>query len=154
MKNILALSPFSLAFTTIGLLYLSAQTPERQLTQLYQSTFQASVVSADSNKLYLPDDLEATLWAESPMLYNPTNLDIDVRGRVWVTEAVNYRKFINKAEGRLNHPEGERVMILEDTNGDGKADNSKVFVQDPDLVSPLGIAVVGHRVIVSCAPNK
>ena len=153
MKNTLALNPFSLAFTTIGLLYLSAQTPERQLTQLYQSTFQASVVSADSNKLYLPDDLEATLWAESPMLYNPTNLDIDVRGRVWVTEAVNYRKFINKAEGRLNHPEGERVMILEDTNGDGKADNSKVFVQDPDLVSPLGIAVVGHRVIVSCAPN-
>ena len=30
--------------------------------------------------LYLSDDLEATLWAESPMFYNPTNMDIDSRG--------------------------------------------------------------------------
>jgi putative membrane-bound dehydrogenase-like protein len=44
-------------------------------------------------------------------------------------------------------------MILEDTNGDGKADKSTVFVQDKDLVSPLGIAVIGNKVIVSCAPN-
>ena len=34
---------------------------------------------------YLPDDLEITLWAASPMFYNPTNMDIDARGRVWVT---------------------------------------------------------------------
>ncbi|RYC68298.1 PVC-type heme-binding CxxCH protein [Spirosoma sordidisoli] len=111
------------------------------------------VVGDDSSRLYLPDDLEATLWAESPMFYNPTNMDIDARGRVWVTEAVNYRKFNNKADQRLNHPEGERVIILEDTNGDGKADASKVFVTDPDLVSPLGIAIIGNKVIVSCAPS-
>jgi len=111
------------------------------------------VVGDDSTRLYLPDDLEATLWAEAPMFYNPTNMDIDARGRVWITEAVNYRKFTNKPEQRLDHPDGERVMILEDTDGDGKADKSTVFVQDPDLVSPLGIAVVGNKIIVSCAPN-
>ena len=27
--------------------------------------------------LFVPDDLEATLWAESPMIYNPTNMDVD-----------------------------------------------------------------------------
>ena len=113
----------------------------------------ACVVSADSNTLYLPNDLEATLWAEAPMFYNPTNMDIDAKGRVWITEAVNYRKFNNKPDSRLDHPEGERIVILEDTNGDGKADDSKVFVTDPDLVSPLGIAVIGNKVIVSAAPN-
>lgn len=106
-----------------------------------------------ADKLYLPDDLEATLWAESPMLYNPTNIDVDARGRIWVTEAVDYRDFNNKPDTHLHHAEGERVMILEDTNHDGKADKTTVFVQDKDLVSPLGIAVIGNKVIVSCAPN-
>ena len=112
-----------------------------------------TLTGTDSTRLYLPDDLEATLWAESPMCYNPTNMDIDARGRIWVTEAVNYRKFNNKPDERLDHPDGERIMILQDTDGDGKADNSKVFVQDPDIISPLGIAVVGNKVIVSCSPN-
>ncbi|WP_114748325.1 PVC-type heme-binding CxxCH protein [Pleomorphovibrio marinus] len=102
--------------------------------------------------LFVPDDLEVTLWAESPDFYNPTNIDVDHRGRVWVTEAVNYRDFRN-SDGHMVHENGDRVMILEDSNGDGKADKSKVFVQDADLRSPLGIAVVGNQVIVSCAPH-
>ncbi len=112
-----------------------------------------ATVTDTPDKLYTPDDLEATLWAESPMFYNPTNLDVDARGRIWVTEAVDYRDFNNKPDRHLTHPEGERVMILEDTDGDGKADKSTQFVQDKDLVSPLGIAVLGNKVIVSCAPN-
>ncbi|MFD2203817.1 PVC-type heme-binding CxxCH protein [Shivajiella indica] len=102
--------------------------------------------------LFVPDDLEVILWSESPDFYNPTNIDVDAKGRVWVTEAVNYRDFRN-AEGHLVHEEGDRVMILEDSNGDGKANSSKMFVQDPDLRSPLGLAVIGNRVIVSCAPH-
>src|SRR5262245_42471801 len=40
----------------------------------------------------LPDDnLEITVWARSPQLRNPTNIDVDAQGRVWVTEAANYR---------------------------------------------------------------
>ncbi|GAB3269390.1 hypothetical protein GCM10027347_39570 [Larkinella harenae] len=111
------------------------------------------MVASDSSRLYLPDDLEATVWAEAPMFYNPTNIDVDTRGRIWVTEAVNYRNFNNKPETRLDHPNGERVVILEDTNGDGKADHSKVYVEDKDLVSPLGIAVIGNKTIVSAAPH-
>jgi len=103
--------------------------------------------------LYMPESLEATLWAESPMFYNPTNMDVDIKGRIWVTEAVNYRNFNNDSTKALHHAQGDRVMILEDTDGDGKADKSKVFVQDKDLLAPVGIAVIGNKVIVSCSPN-
>lgn len=109
--------------------------------------------SSEKPMLFLPDDLEATLWAESPMFYNPTNMDVDAKGRIWVTEAVNYRNFNNDSTRARHHHQGDRVMILEDTDGDGKADASKVFVQDKDLVSPLGIAVIGNKVYVSCSPN-
>ena len=107
----------------------------------------------DNPLLYLPEDLEATLWAESPMFFNPTDIDIDSKGRLWVTEAVNYRNYNNDSTRALHHSKGDRVVILEDTNNDGKADVSKVFVEDKDLVSPLGIAVIGNQVIVSCSPN-
>lgn len=112
--------------------------------------FSGSGANAD---LFLPDDLTAEVWAESPMFYNPTNIDVDARGRLWVTEAVNYRNFNNDSTKALHHSKGDRVVILEDTDQDGKADRSKIFVEDPDLVSPVGIAVIGNQVIVSCSPN-
>ncbi|GAA4452262.1 hypothetical protein GCM10023189_15380 [Nibrella saemangeumensis] len=94
--------------------------------------------------------LEATLFAAEPMLTNPTNIDVDARGRVWVCEAYNYRPAIT---GHATHQEGDRIVILEDQNGDGKADVSKVFYQGPDLQAPLGIWVQGNKVIVSNSPN-
>ncbi|RYG39759.1 MAG: dehydrogenase, partial [Chitinophagaceae bacterium] len=103
--------------------------------------------------LNVPDDLEVTLWAESPMLYNPTNMDVDIKGRIWVTEAVNYRSYRNNDSFFMHRPKGDRIMILEDTDHDGKADTAKVFVQDSDLLSPVGIAVLGNKVVVSCSPN-
>ncbi len=95
----------------------------------------------------VPDGLEVTAWAASPALFNPTNLDIDHLGRVWVTEGVNYRKKSDR------QPEGDRIVILQDSDGDGKSDRSRVFWQDPELVSPLGIAVFDNVVIVSQPPN-
>lgn len=95
----------------------------------------------------LPEGLEITTWAASPMLHNPTNMDVDHRGRIWVTEGVNYRRHANR------RPEGDRIVILEDTNGDGRADGSRVFWQDPELLAPLGIAVFDNVVIVSQPPH-
>ncbi|GAB3798640.1 hypothetical protein GCM10028819_20180 [Spirosoma humi] len=94
--------------------------------------------------------LEATLFAAEPILANPTNIDVDARGRVWVCEAYNYRPAIN---GNPTRKEGDRIVILEDQNGDGKADLSKVFYQGADIESPLGIWVQGNKVIVSDSPN-
>jgi putative membrane-bound dehydrogenase-like protein len=125
---------------------------------LAQGTFQShqshqAQPRAVNDEFVLPDDLEIALFAESPMLYNPTNIDVDARGRVWVAEAVNYRSFNTAKAGPLTHPDGDRILILEDTNADGRADSVKVFVQDHDLRAPLGLAVIGHRVIVSSSPN-
>ena len=95
----------------------------------------------------VPDGLEVQVWAQAPLLQNPTNMDIDHLGRVWVTEGVNYR---GKARRR---PEGDRVVVLEDRDRDGTAETSTVFVQEPSLVSPLGIAVFDNVVVVSQPPE-
>src|ERR1700730_466001 len=68
-------------------------------------------------------DLQATLFASEPNITNPTNLDIDARGRIWICDVVNYRGNNGK------RPEGDRILILEDTDGDGVADKLKVFYQ-------------------------
>jgi putative membrane-bound dehydrogenase-like protein len=100
-------------------------------------------------KMKVADGLSVGLFAAEPMVQNPTALDIDSRGRVWLTEAANYRRHANPPI----RPEGDRVMTLEDTNGDGEADKATVFYQDPSINSALGIAVLGNDVIVSVAPN-
>jgi putative membrane-bound dehydrogenase-like protein len=93
--------------------------------------------------------LQVTKMATEPMLKNPTNIDVDDRGRVWVTEAYNYRPDIT---GNPTEAKGDRIMILEDRNGDGVMDTSKVFFQGVELNAPLGICVLGNRVIVSQSP--
>jgi putative membrane-bound dehydrogenase-like protein len=94
-----------------------------------------------------PDGFEVTLWASSPMLHNPTNIDIDKDGRIWVAEGVRYRGH------HARRPEGDRIVVLQDTTGDGKADSSHVFVQEEALVAPLGVAVIDNKIVVSQPPD-
>jgi len=101
-------------------------------------------------KMTVADGLEVTLFASEPMVRNPSNMDIDARGRVWCTEGVNYRVW--QKWGRLA-PQGDRIVILEDTDGDGVADSEKTFYQGHDVNAALGICVLGSRIIVSCSPN-
>ena len=91
--------------------------------------------------------LEVTLWANSPQLFNPTNIDIDLEGRIWVAEGVRYRKNFDR------QPEGDRIVVLQDTDGDGQADSSHTFVQEPLLIAPLGIAVIDNKIVVSQPPH-
>ncbi|HYH56139.1 MAG TPA: PVC-type heme-binding CxxCH protein, partial [Anseongella sp.] len=97
------------------------------------------------------EGLEVRLFAAEPLLSNPTNMDVDARGRVWVTKAWNYRNWRNT--GNPYREEGDRIVILEDTDGDGRADTGKVFYQDTLINSAMGIAVLGNKVIVSCSPH-
>src|SRR5262249_27011548 len=95
--------------------------------------------------------LEVKLWASEPSFVNPTNIDIDSRGRIWVLEAVNYRR---QLKGEKDYRAGgDRILILEDSYHTGKADKVKVFAQDVRLRSPLGISVLGDKVIVSQSPD-
>jgi putative membrane-bound dehydrogenase-like protein len=92
------------------------------------------------------EGLETTVWASEPEMSNPTNIDVDSKGRVWVLEAANYRRSITR-------PEGDRILILEDTKGTGVCDSVKVFYQDKSLFAPLGICVLGDKVYVAQSPN-
>src|SRR6201988_2006852 len=113
----------------------AAQTPPAPPTRIPLEIFQ------------VPEGLEVTLWAASPLLRNPTNIDIDRDGRIWVAEGVRYRS------PSARQPEGERIVLLQDTNGDGKADSTHTFVQEPMLIAPLGIAVIDNRIVVSQPPD-
>src|SRR5262245_15797745 len=85
------------------------------------------------------DGLQIELFASEPMLVNPTSIDVDHLGRVWVCEAVNYRRVMFNRP--ILRPEGDRIVILEDTKGVGKADKSTVFYQGKEIIAPIGICV-------------
>ena len=96
-----------------------------------------------------PPGVEATLYASEPVLASPTNLDVDRHGRVWVIDVMNYREHGENDR----RPEGDRILILDDADGDGVADRAKVYYQGRDIDAALGIAVLGNQVIVTAAPE-
>lgn len=140
---------FSLALLAISLACTSevkdtTQHPFDQLTEEEKRKPENALLGIKVN-----EQVQARLFASEPMITNPTNIDIDHKGRVWVCEAYNYRPAIT---GNETKQEGDRILILEDTDRDGSADKSIVFYQDPELNAPLGIWVMGNQAIVSQSP--
>jgi putative membrane-bound dehydrogenase-like protein len=108
----------------------------------------ASHEPADSTEqLDVHPELIVQLFASEPLLLSPSSIDIDHRGRVWVCEVVNYRKHNGE------RAEGDRILILEDTDGDAKADKSTVFHQGRDVDSAHGICVLGNKALISCGDD-
>lgn len=95
--------------------------------------------------------LSVELFASEPQLLSPTSIDVDAHGRVWVCEAVNYRHFRNP--DNAERAEGDRILVLEDSDHDGKADQRTVFYQGKDIDSPHGVCVLGNEVFVSAGEN-
>lgn len=113
-------------------------------------SFGIEAARAETARMAPAIGLQVQLFASEPMVVNPCDMDIDARGRVWVTEGANYRSSFQKW-GILREG-GDRIVILEDKNGDGAADNAKTFYQDPSINAALGICVLGNKVIVSSSP--
>jgi putative membrane-bound dehydrogenase-like protein len=91
--------------------------------------------------------LQIELWARSPMLYSPVAMDVDARGRLWLTEGIDYNT-------RAKVDAGQSIIVLEDRDGDGQADSSHVFVTEKGLrPAPLGIAVFDNRIVLSATPS-
>jgi len=91
-------------------------------------------------------EFEVQLFASEDQVINPIDLDWDERGRLWVTETVDYpNKF---TEGRVGN---DRIKILEDTDGDGRADKTTIFADGLNI--PTSLVLYKDGVIISQAPD-
>ncbi|SFI47262.1 PVC-type heme-binding CxxCH protein [Planctomicrobium piriforme] len=97
--------------------------------------------------LTLPPGFKATLFALEPDVQNPIGMAWDARGRLWIAENYTYADAKTKFDLGLR----DRVLIFEDTDGDGKFNTRKVFT---DAVQMLTSVEVGHGgVWVMCPPR-
>ena len=91
----------------------------------------------------VPKGFRVSLFAGEPDVKQPIGFCIDDRGRLWVAEANNYP---DKKAGR-----NDRIVILEDTDGDGRHDKRTVFYDKLEYVS--GVEVGFGGVWVMSIPN-
>ncbi len=96
------------------------------------------------SKLRPAEGIRVELFAAEPMVENPAAIDVDTQGRVWVAEITRYRKFAEE-------PPADRIKVLEDTDGDGRADRVTVFAEG--VYCPMSICVAGSRVLVATSPD-
>jgi putative membrane-bound dehydrogenase-like protein len=87
----------------------------------------------------------AKLFAGEPDIQQPIAFCIDDRGRLWVAEGYTYPKRAPEGEGR------DRILVFEDSNGDGKFDKRHVFMEKLNLVSGLEVGFGG--VWIGAAPH-
>ena len=73
-------------------------------------------------------EFEVKLFAGEPLVVNPVAFTIDEKGRVWVVECFEYPKRTPKGK----QPR-DRIVILEDTDGDGACDKRTVFAEGKDF---------------------
>ncbi|MEK7674824.1 MAG: PVC-type heme-binding CxxCH protein [Verrucomicrobiota bacterium] len=99
---------------------------------------------AAAKAITAPPGFSMKLFAGEPDVQQPIAFAIDDRGRLWVAEAYTYPQRAPEGKGR------DRILIFEDTNGDGKFDRRTVFIEKLNLVSGLEVGFGG--VWVGAAP--
>src|SRR5438105_8562825 len=73
-------------------------------------------------RMTLPEGFKATLFAGEPDVVQPIAMCFDSRGRLWVAECLSYPNLLkDPKEGK------DRILIFEDTDGDGTFDKRTVF---------------------------
>ncbi len=89
--------------------------------------------------MVVPDGFQVTLFAGEPDVQQPVGFCFDDRGRLWVAEAYNYPNHGTKP--------GDRIVILEDSDGDGKFDKRKVFFDQLNYVTGIEVGFGGAWVM-------
>ena len=89
--------------------------------------------------MQVPEGFHVTLFAGEPDVKQPIGFCIDDRGRLWVAEAYNYP----------NHGErpGDRILIFEDTDGDGRFNKRSVFYEGLNYVTGIEVGFGGAWVM-------
>lgn len=93
----------------------------------------------------VPEGFSVTLAASEPEVVRPIAVAMDHRGRLWIAEAHSYPQKAPEGEGE------DRILIFEDTDGDGTLDSRKVFIDGLNLVSGLEVGL--GAVWVGAAPE-
>ena len=123
--------------------FANAVQPSKPL--LFEKPLLEGATAEDAAKaMILPPGFRAIAAAAEPDVMQPIAFTLDHRGRMWVAEAYSYPHRQPEGSGR------DRILILEDTNGDHKFDQRKVFVEGLNLVSGLEVGFGG--VWVGAAP--
>jgi putative heme-binding domain-containing protein len=107
--------------------------PEPQHTKV-RSTLAAAPpesIKADRETFHLSPQVEMTLWAETPLMSKPIQINFDPEGRLWVAGSSLYPQIKPGQEAN------DQILVLEDTNDDGLADRTTVFAEG--LLMPTGI---------------
>ena len=97
---------------------------------------------------YMPPGYHVELVASEPLVREPVAMDWDLNGRLWVVEMPG---FMADVRGSNEHDPIGRVVVLEDTNGDGKMDKRTVFADG--LVLARSIKILERGVLVAEPPN-
>lgn len=93
----------------------------------------------------LPKGFQIALVASEPRVVQPIAMCFDEKGRLWVVEGMSYPRKRGDGKGK------DRILILEDVQGDGSYAKATVFFEGLDLVS--GIEVGHGGVWVGAAPE-
>lgn len=94
----------------------------------------------------LPPGFQIQLFAAEPDIQKPMNLAFDARGRLWVTDSTEY-PFAAPPDRKPR----DTLRILEDTDGDGRADKVTVFADELNI--PIGVYPYRNGAIVYSIPN-
>ena len=116
--------------------------PDTQETDLKLPTPEKSLAG-----ITLPKGFRATVFAAEPDVRQPIAMAFDDRGRLWVAECYTYadRKLIYNTELR------DRIVIFEDTDGDGRFDKRKVFHDGLQRLTSIALGFGG--IWATCAPH-
>ncbi len=93
----------------------------------------------------LPPGFEIELFAAEPLIGKPINLAFDAKGRVWITESFEYPFAADPGAGK------DRVTILEDRDGDGKADQVTHLADTLNI--PIGVLPLPGGAVAHSIPN-
>ncbi|NNE94206.1 MAG: c-type cytochrome [Verrucomicrobiales bacterium] len=128
------------------ILLLCAQCPALALADSVAKKAADNSVEAEMASFKIHDDFEINLFADESMgIANPVAMQWDARGRLWVLTTLTY------AQLEPGQKVNDKLLILEDTNRDGKADSVKTFLDGLDM--PMGFALGYGGVYVGEGPN-
>jgi putative membrane-bound dehydrogenase-like protein len=88
-------------------------------------------------KMTVPPGFKVTLFAGEPDIVQPIAFTFDDRGRMWVVECLSYPKWSKDGKG------SDRVVILEDTDGNGTFDKKTVFLDNGVNLSGIELGFGG-----------